>query len=141
MEKKYVVFNIANEKFGIDITRIQEVSDFTALTTVSDSLEYVEGLINMRGEIVPIINLRNRLNFVSSLEEKNEKIIVTRIREEAYGFLVDGTSEIINIDTENVTAPSSLISGIDNEYIESIAKYDNQIIILIDFDKVIPILE
>lgn len=137
MERKYVIFNIASEKFGIEIARIKEVSDYEKLTTISDSYDYVEGLINMRGVIVPIVNLRNRLKLQSEEEEINGKIIVTNIRDEDYGFLVDSTSEIVNISDDDISQPSALVSDMDSDYVKGIAKYNEQLVIVLDFDKVI----
>lgn len=137
MESKYVIFKIANEQFAIDIVRIKEVSDFESLIKVSDSLDYVEGLINMRGEIVPIINLRKRLNLHSDIDELNDKIIVSSIRDELYGFLVDMTTEIVNIDDEDIHLPSILATDLESDFIEGVAKYNEQLILMLDFEKVI----
>ena len=134
-----VSFNISEEEFGVDILRVQEINRMTEVTRVPNVPEYVVGVINLRGKVVPIIDLRLRLGLPKRGFEKDTRIIVVELEGKVLGFIVDNVNEVIRINKNITEAPPSMVSGIDSEFITAIGKLDDRLLILLDLNKVISV--
>lgn len=133
-EKQLVVFKVGDVKYGVDVTAVGAITDYEEITSIPDSPDYLEGIMNLRGDIIPVINLKKRFN-VSQIEE-DKKIIVSNVKGTEMGFIVDGTSQVLKLDDENID-PLPILLRSNDEYIKGIGKYDNELIILIDFNEII----
>ncbi|MCX7856679.1 MAG: chemotaxis protein CheW [Deltaproteobacteria bacterium] len=131
-----VTFKVDNEEFGVDILKVQEINKMMNITKIPNAPEYVEGVINLRGKIVPVVDLRKRLNFPQRPYDKNTRIIVVELDGMILGFIVDSVSEVLRIPESTVEPPPSMISGIDSDYIEGIGRLDNRLLILLELKKV-----
>ena len=136
-----VTFAISEEEFGIDILKVQEIIRTMAITKVPNSPPYVEGVINLRGKVIPVIDLRGRFNMESRIHDRQTRIIVIDLHGMIIGFVVDGVSEVLRIQSNTVEPPPPVVSGIESEYIRGVGKLDDRLLILLDLDKLIPIEE
>jgi purine-binding chemotaxis protein CheW len=132
-----VSFNIGDEEFGVDILRVQEINRMVEITRVPNSPEYVEGVINLRGKVIPIIQMRKRMNMDAKPLDKDTRIVVVEINKKVIGFIVDGVNEVLRIDKTVTEAPPAMVSGIDSDFITSIAKLEDRLLILLDLEKIL----
>ena len=132
-----VSFNIGHEEFGLDIQRIQEINRMVEITRVPNSPEFVSGVINLRGKVIPIIDLRKRFGFPPKESDRNTRIIVVELGGMVVGFVVDSVSEVLRIPKNITEPPPSIIAGIGSEYITAVAKLDNRLLILLDLERVL----
>lgn len=136
-----VTFGIGDEEFGIDILKVQEIIRTMAITKVPNSPPHVEGVINLRGKVIPVIDLRSRFLLESKQHDSQTRIIVVDLHSVVIGFVVDGVSEVLRIQSNTVEPPPPVVSGIESEYIKGVGKLDDRLLILLDLDKLIPIEE
>lgn len=132
-----VSFRIANEEFGIDIIRVQEIIRMVDITRVPNTPDYVIGVINLRGKVIPIIDMRRRLNLVEAPYTKETRIVVIEEEGKVVGFIVDSVSEVLRISNSITEPPPPMVSGISSDFISSIAKLDGRLLILLDLEKVL----
>jgi purine-binding chemotaxis protein CheW len=134
-----VSFKIGEEEFGVDILNVQEINKMVQITKVPNSPDFVEGVINLRGRIIPVIDLRTRLGLAKKEHDKDSRIIVVDLERKTIGFIVDGVSEVLRIPVSITEAPPAIVSGIDSEFIKSIGKLDDRLLILIDLQRVLTV--
>ena len=132
-----VTFNLSEEIFAIDILNIQSINRMIELTVIPNSPDFVEGIINMRGQVIPIISLRKRLGMEVINYDKNTRFIIMEIKNKIVGFIVDAVNEVLRINSKICTPPPPLSGGIDTDYITSVAKLDEKLLILLDLNKII----
>lgn len=132
-----VTFNLVGEEFGLPILDVREIIRMVEVTPVPHSPSFVEGVINLRGQILPVIDLRKRFGLSSSSADEDTRIVVVEINHNLIGLIVDGVNEVLRIPSETVNpAPQIVSSGIGAEYIQGIAHYNEKMIILIDMGRV-----
>ena len=139
--KGLVTFKIDNEEFGIDILSVETIIRMTEITKVPKAPEYVEGVINLRGSIIPIIDFRKRFNLKPREDGKNTRIIVANIDNRQMGFIVDSVSEVLRLPVSLIEPPPAIVAGIEAEYIEGVGKLDDRLLILINIEKLFSISE
>lgn len=132
-----VSFNIGDEEFGVDILGVQEINRMTEVTRVPNAPSYVEGVINLRGKVIPVIDLRKRLMMNARGHDQDTRIIVVEIENKVIGFVVDKVNEVLRIPQSVTEAPPSMVSGIKSDYITAIGKLTDRLIILLDLDKIL----
>lgn len=132
-----VSFKIGNEEYGVDILKVQEINKMVPITKVPNSPAFVEGVINLRGKVIPIIDLRTRLSLEKVAQTKDTRIIVVDVESRIIGFVVDSVSEVLRIPMNITEAPPEITSGIDSEFIKSVGKLDDRLLILIDLNKIL----
>ncbi|HEX2983811.1 MAG TPA: chemotaxis protein CheW [Ignavibacteriales bacterium] len=132
-----VSFNIGAEEFGVDILQVQEINKLVQVTKVPNSPIFVEGVINLRGKVIPIVDLRTRLGMEKRTHDKNTRSIVVEIEGKTIGFVVDSVNEVLRIPKSITEAPPAIVAGIDANYITSVAKMEDRLLILLDLDKIL----
>ena len=132
-----VNFDIANEEFGVDILKVQEIIRVPEVTRVPNCPAFVEGVINLRGKIVPVVDLRLRFNLPKIEKDNNTRIIVVELEEKTVGFLVDRVKEVIRIETAIIDPPPELVTNVQTRYITGVAKLEDRLLILLDLDRVL----
>ena len=140
-EGKYLTFSLANEDYGIAILKVREIIGMMSITAVPRTPEYIKGVINLRGKVVPVADLRMKFGLDSSESDERTCIIVVEI-ETTYGKLpigvvVDSVSEVLNIKSEDIEAAPSFGAKLDIDYILGMAKIDGGVKILLDIDMVL----
>jgi len=136
-ELQLVSFNIGSEEFGVDILKVQEINRMVEITKVPQAPHYVEGVINLRGKVIPIIDLRKRFNLELKEYDKNTRIVVVDIGGNIMGMIVDAVSEVLRLDAGTIEPPPEIVTGINAEYIRGVAKLEDRLLIFLDRSKVI----
>jgi len=134
-----VSFNIGSEEFGVDILKVQEINRMVAITRVPQAPHYVEGVINLRGKVIPIINLRKRFNLEVKEYDKNTRIVVVDISGNIMGMVVDSVSEVLRLPSNTIESPPEIVASINSEYIKGVAKLEDRLLIFLDLSKVIDV--
>ena len=133
-----VTFKIGEEEFGVDILRVQEIIRIMEITRVPKAPHFVEGVINLRGRVIPIIDLRRRFGLTAREHDKDTRIIVIEINKMIVGFVVDAVHEVLRIPADTVEPPPpAVMGGVDSEYIKGVGKLDDRLLILLDLDRLL----
>ncbi|MDR1360239.1 MAG: chemotaxis protein CheW [Deltaproteobacteria bacterium] len=132
-----VTFSIGEEEFGVDILKVQEIIRTMEITKVPRAQDFVEGVINLRGKVIPIIDLRRRFGLDSKVHDKHTRIIVIEINNMIVGFVVDSVSEVLRIPAGTVEPPPPVVAGLESEYISGVGKLHDRLLILLDLDKLL----
>jgi purine-binding chemotaxis protein CheW len=132
-----VSFKIGDEEFGVDILKVQEINRMIDVTRVPNAPDYVDGVINLRGKVIPVIDLRSRLGIPRIEHDKNTRIIVVELSGKIVGFVVDAVSEVLRIPKSVTEPPPELASGVNADYITAVGKLDDRLLTLLDLDKVL----
>jgi purine-binding chemotaxis protein CheW len=131
-ELKLIVFKLGREEYGLDILSVQEIKRLMSITRVPATPSFIKGVINLRGSVLPVIDLRTRL----ALEEKAltdaARIVVVMVNENTVGFIVDEVVEVTTMSRSNVDPAQALSTGLSTEYISGIAKAENRLFILLN---------
>jgi len=136
-DNQFVVFKLGNEKYGVDILNVGGISEYLDITKVPDAPWFIEGIINLRGDIIPVVNLEKRFNIPVKEIDSESRIIIIKIQGKDIGFLVDEASQVLRIESEDIEDAPEIIKGKDHDYISGVGKYEGQIIILLDLVKVL----
>jgi purine-binding chemotaxis protein CheW len=137
MEQQLVVFDLANEHYGVNISAVESIIKMQAITAVPRAPSFVEGVTNLRGSVVPVIDLRQRFGLPAGEETKETRIVVVEMGGTTVGMVVDGVSEVLSVTEEDIEPPSPIVMTIDSAFITGIAKVDDRLIILLDLGKVL----
>lgn len=132
-----VTFRLGNEEFSVDILKVQEIIRDMELTRVPRAPDFVEGVINLRGRVIPVIDLRNRFGFESCDKTSETRIIVIDVNDRTVGLRVDGVSEVLRLPADTVEPAPSLVTGSGSDYISGVGKVDERLIILLDVGKLL----
>jgi purine-binding chemotaxis protein CheW len=136
-ELQLVSFNIGSEEFGVDILKVQEINRMVEITKVPQAPHYVEGVINLRGKVIPIIDLRKRFNLEAKVYDKNTRIVVVDISGNIMGMIVDAVSEVLRLQSSTIENPPEIVTGVNAEYIKGVAKLEDRLLIFLDLSKVV----
>ena len=136
-----VSFKIGNEEFGVNILKVQEINKMVPITKVPNSPVFVEGIINLREKVIPIVDFRIRLGMEKVEQTKDTRIIIIDVDNRTIGFIVDSVSEVLRIPMNIIEAPPEIVSGVNSEFIQSVGKLEDRLLILIDIDKILTTTE
>ncbi len=140
-EGKYLTFSLENEEYGIGILKIKEIIGMMPVTTIPRTPEFVKGVINLRGKVIPVVDLRLRFKMEPSDYTDRTCIIVVEIENQVgmiqIGVVVDSVSEVLNVGSDDIEEAPSFGTKLDTEYILGMAKMDGGVKILLDIDKVL----
>ncbi len=134
---QFVTFTLNNEQYAVDILNVQEINRITEITKVPNSPDYVEGVINLRGKVIPVINLRKKFRFDEKPTDDTSRIIIMEINGITNGLVVDSVSEVLRVPSSIIEPAPPMSSDLSGSFIKGIAKMDDRLIILIDIDKLI----
>ena len=132
-----VSFKLGSEEYGVDIAQVQEINRMVAVTHVPRAPQFMEGVINLRGQLIPIIDLRTRFGMPRAEHTKNTRIVVTEIGTKRVGMVVDSVSEVLRLPVDQVEPAPEMITGVETEYIRGVGKIEDRLIILLDLAKII----
>ncbi|MGQ9554357.1 MAG: chemotaxis protein CheW [Anaerolineae bacterium] len=138
-EEQIVVFQLGGESYGIDIARVQEIKAMSAITGVPRAPEFVEGVINLRGVITPVVNMHSRFGRPRADYSKETRIIVVSMEGgEWVGLIVDSVSEVMRLAADSVEDAPGLVATVESEFVRGIAKVgEERLVILLDLDKML----
>ncbi len=133
-EKQFIIFNLGEEEFGVEVTKLKEIIKPPKIVSVPDTPAFIEGIINLRGEIHPIFNLRRKFGFAEKPFDENTKILIVNANDNKVGVVVDEVSEIIRMDDTDIEETPELVSKISGEYISGVGKKDDRMVMLLNLD-------
>lgn len=132
-----VSFNLAQEEYGVDVLKVREIIRMPSITRVPNTPGYVEGVINLRGKVIPIIAMRKRFSLSDADYDKQTRIMVMDVGGELMGFIVDAVSEVIRISGSEIQpSPAVVTSGIDQECIAGVINQAERLLVLLDLEKI-----
>jgi len=138
---QYLTFLLAGEEYGVDILKVQEIRSWEQPTMLPNTVDYVLGVINLRGTVVPIIDLRRRFSMEKSQFGQTTVVVVVKVssadKERTVGIVVDAVSEVYNVSDEQIRPAPDLGGAISTEFVKGLATLDEKMIILLDIDKLI----
>jgi purine-binding chemotaxis protein CheW len=132
-----VSFKIGSEEYGIDILKVQEINRMPDITKVPQAPHYVDGVINLRGKVIPIINTRRKFNLEEKDHDKDTRIVVVDINGEVIGLVVDSVNEVLRIPSSIVEPPPNVTVDSGANYITGVARLEDRLLILLDLRKLI----
>ncbi len=132
-----VTFHVGQEEFGVDILDVREINRLMDITRVPHAPSFVEGVINLRGQVIPIVDLRSRFGLEVATRDKNARIVVVELHDSVVGFLVDSVSEVLRVSRSVVEPPPAIVGAIDSDYIEGVVKLEDRLLILLDLQKLL----
>jgi purine-binding chemotaxis protein CheW len=141
MEQQIVVFELASEHYGLDISTVEGIIKMQAITKMPQAPFYVEGITNLRGVVVPVMDLRRRFGLQPQEQTKDTRIVVVFMNNVKVGMIVDGVSQVQRIQDDTIEPPPPMVTTINSAFIKGIAKLENQLVILLDLSKVLSIEE
>lgn len=136
-EDKYLTFQIAKEEYGISIVHVTEIVGLQHITQVPDMPAFVRGVINLRGNVIPIIDVRARFQMPSRDYDDRTCVVVVNIREVVIGLIVDTVNEVIDILPENISPPPQIHSGTSGRFLQGLGRLENKVIILLAVDRLL----
>ena len=135
-EEQLVTFSLGSEEFGVDIMSVQEIIRIPPITRVPKAPDYVEGVINLRGNVIPVVSLRTRFGMSRVEETSLSRIIVLQVQTKVFGIRVDAVTEVLRIATEAIEPPPPIALGMDSQYIRGVGKIGERLLILLELDQI-----
>ena len=132
-----VSFTVGDELFAVDILSVQEINRMMSLTKVPQSIEGIEGVINLRGRIIPVLDLRVQFGLIPSELDENSRIIVVEVQGNTVGFIVDSVQQVLLINKSIVESAPPMTTSIDASYVDGMAKLDDDLLILLNLDNLL----
>lgn len=141
MEKQMVVFELGNEFYGVDIAAVEGIIKMQTITKMPQAPAFVEGITNLRGSVVPVIDLRTRFGLPRQEASKETRIITIVMDSTKIGMVVDGVSEVLSVPDDSIEPPPAMVTTVNSAFIKGIAKLADRLVIILDLGKVLTIEE
>jgi len=133
--RELLTFTLGSEEYGIDILKVQEIRGYDAVTTIANSPEFIKGVINLRGIIVPIIDMRIKFNLGNVTYNELTVVIILNVAKRVVGIVVDGVSDVITLTADQLKPAPEFSSSLDTQYITGLGTVDDRMIIVVDIEK------
>ena len=134
--RQFVTFNLGDEEYAIEILKVQEIIRMIAITRVPNSPEFINGVINLRGKVIPVMDLGKRIGLIEKETNNDSRIIVVEIQHKIIGFIVDKVNIVLRINKNIIEPTPQMVGKIESEFINGIAKMENSLLILLDLEKI-----
>jgi len=135
-ELQLVIFRLAKEEYGLPITKVQEINRLVPITKLPQTPSFMEGIINLRGRIIPVIDLRKRFQITAADQSEDNRIIIVEVNGQTVGIIVDAVTEVIRLPAASVEPPPPAFI-LDARYIQGVGKIDDRLLILLDIDQIL----
>ncbi len=132
-----VSFRLANEEYGIEITKVQEIILMGEITRVPQTPHYIKGLINLRSTVIPIVDLRLRFSLQETDATDETRIMVVNVMGKTIGIIVDAVSEVLRIAQNQIAPPPPTVAGLEKDYLTGLVKLESRMLIMLDIDKIL----
>ena len=135
-DAQLVIFKLANEDYGLPISKVQEINRMVAVTKLPQTPDFMEGIINLRGRVIPVVDLRKRFGFISREHQQDTRIMVVDISGQTVGLVVDAVNEVVKIAGDCIEPPPQSFV-MDAQFVQGIAKMADRLVILLDIDRIL----
>ena len=135
--RQFLTFNLGEELYGVDILRVQEIKGYTAVTKIPNTPSYIKGVLNLRGTIVPIVELRTKFGMPTIEYTMFTVIVVVVVKDKVMGLVVDAVSDVLDIDKKDVQAPPNFGARINVSFMNGIGKSGDKLVTLLDIDRML----
>ncbi len=132
-----VTFHVGDEEFGVEILAVREINRMMEITRVPHAPPFVEGVINLRGQVIPVVDLRRRFGMPPREHDRNTRIVVVELSDKVVGFVVDAVSEVLRVPASLVEPPPPIVGGIEREYLEGVVKLEDRLLILLNLQRLL----
>jgi len=132
-----VGFRLEGEEFGVPIRDVREIIRMQEVTRVPHAPDFVEGVINLRGQVIPVVALRKRLGMPPKENDRNTRIVIVELDGELVGFVVDAVTEVLRLPKDQTEPPPEMVVGVEQEYITAVGKLDDRFLILLDLHRIL----
>lgn len=133
--REYLTFTLGNEEYGMDILKVQEIRGYDAVTRIANTPDFIKGVINLRGVIVPIVDMRIRFNLGTVEYGEFTIVIIINVLNRVVGMVVDGVSDVVALAPEQVKPAPELSATLDTRYLAGLATIDERMLILVDIER------
>lgn len=137
MEQQLVVFELANELYGINIAMVESIIKMQSITQLPQTPTYLKGVTNLRGKVLPVINLRKRFGLSPQPDTKQTRVIIVTMGKIKVGLMVDGVTEVLRVSDESVESLPSMINSLNSDFLKGIVRLDDRLITLLAVEKVL----
>jgi len=134
---EFLTFTLAEETYGIDILRVQEIRGYDSVTRIANTPDFIKGVINLRGVIVPIVDLRLKFKLGEATYHEFTVVIIINVADKVVGMVVDGVSDVVALAEEQIKPAPEFGSGLDTRYLTGLGTVNDDMLILIDIEKLI----
>ncbi|HSB67714.1 MAG TPA: chemotaxis protein CheW [Candidatus Methylomirabilis sp.] len=134
---QFLTFALGQEEYGVEILKIQEIKGYSAITPLPNTPPYVKGVLNLRGTIVPIVDLRKKFGLPEVEHNQFTVIVVVQVQGKIMGFIVDGVSDVLSVTGADIQPTPDLHGQVDTSFLNGLAKAGEKLVILLDIDKVL----
>lgn len=135
--RKVIVFQLNDEEYAVSVTQVGSIERIQPITRVPQTADFVKGVINLRGVVTPVIDLRVRFNMEQKDFDELSRIIIVYMDDMEVGLIVDEANDVIDIPEDTIEPPPEVVGTVDVDYIEGVAKLENRLLILLDLQKVL----
>lgn len=132
---EYLTFVLGEEEYGIEILKVQEIRGYDAVTPIANTPNFIKGVVNLRGKIVPIVDLRIKFNLGKVVYDEFTVVIILNLSGRVVGIVVDGVSDVMALKDDQLREVPSLVTSIDTKYIVGLATVEQQMLILVDIEQ------
>lgn len=139
LEEQVVVFELAGETYGLEIARVREIITVPDITRVPGAPSFVRGIINLRGKVIGVVDLRRKFGLPEGACGEESRIVVVEVDGETLGMLVDNVSEVLRIPNHHIEPPSPIIANVDADYLRGVAKMEGNLVMLLDLPKLMAV--
>lgn len=136
-DQQFLTFNLADEYYGVDILKVQEIKGYTTVTRIPNTPEYLKGVLNLRGTIVPIVDLRMKFGMGKTDPTPFTVMVVVNVRNRIMGFMVDAVSDVLDLNAKNIQPPPELGNSVDVNFVAGIGNSNDRLVTLLDIDRVL----
>lgn len=136
-ELKVIIFRLKDEEYGVDVKQVKSIERMEQITRVPNTPSFVKGVINLRGVVIPIIDLRNRFGIEQLEYNDATRIIIVNVEDVEVGLIVDAANDVVDIPVNTIEPPPKVVGGVESKYLHGIAKMTKRLLILLNLDKVL----
>jgi purine-binding chemotaxis protein CheW len=141
MEHQLVVFELAEELYGINIALVESIIKMQSITQLPQTPSYIRGVTNLRGTVLPVIDLRMRFGLETQPDTKRSRVIIVTMGNIKVGVMVDGVSEVLRVPDESIEPLPPMVNSVNADFLKGIARLEDRLIILLDVEKVLDVHE
>lgn len=136
-EVQLVAFKLNREEYGVSILQVQEIKRLTDITRVPYTPEFIKGVMNLRGSVLPVIDLKKRLGLVEEPYSEDTRIIIVKVEEISVGMIVDAVTEVLAVGPDNIEVPEAVVDGNGSNFISGVGNLDNRLVIMLNLAEII----